>query len=84
MRFFGLLGAVVFLLGAALDAWMLAHFLRVGSFTPYKFVGFIGVTLNIGGVLVFGVALLADMLDRMRVNQERLLYYARRQTYDRR
>jgi len=84
MRFFGLLGAAVFLLGAVLDAWMLAYFLRVGSFTPYKFVGFTGVSLNIGGVLVFGVALLADMLDRMRVNQERLLYHVRRQTYDRR
>lgn len=82
MRFFGALGAVVFSFGVVLDVWLLAYFLRTSSFSPYKFVGFAGVTLNIAGILVFGLALLADMLDRMRVNQERLLYQLRRLTYE--
>ena len=81
MRFFGALGTVVFLVGVVLDTWLWFYFLRTGGFSPYKFVGFIGVVLNIAGLLVFGMALLADMLDRMRVNQERLLYHVRRQSY---
>jgi glycosyltransferase involved in cell wall biosynthesis len=83
MRFFGVLGVLVFLLGLALDGWLLAYFLKNGSFSPYKFVGFVGVTLNVAGILVFGLALLADMLDRMRVNQERLLYYLRKAAHRR-
>jgi glycosyltransferase involved in cell wall biosynthesis len=83
MRFFGVLGVLVFLLGLALDGWLLAYFLQNGSFSPYKFVGFVGVTLNVAGILVFGLALLADMLDRMRVNQERLLYHLRKAAHRR-
>jgi glycosyltransferase involved in cell wall biosynthesis len=82
LRFFGTLGALVFLGGVALDAWLLVHFLRTGSFSPYKFVGFSGLVLNVAGILMFGLALLADMLDRLRVNQERMLYYHRRRFYD--
>lgn len=82
MRFFGWLGAATFLLGLTLDGWLFAYFLRNGSFSPYKFVGFVGVTFNVAGILIFGLALFADMLDRMRVNQERLLYYQRRALFD--
>jgi hypothetical protein len=83
MRFFGVLGVTVFILGAAMNGWLLVYFLRTGSFSPYKFVGFAGVALNAAGILVFGLALIADMLDRMRVNQERLLYYQRKALYAR-
>ena len=81
MRFFGLIGATLFLLGLGLDGWLLAYFKNTGSFTPYKFVGFVGVTLNVAGLLVFGLALLADMLDRLRINQERLLYHLRKSAH---
>ena len=82
MRFFGWLGVAAILLGLGLDGWLFAHFLRTSSFSPYKFEGFVGVTFKIAGSLIFGVALFADMLDRMRINQERLLYYQRRAFYD--
>lgn len=81
MRFFGSLGAAVFVLGVGLDIYMLGYFVYTGQLSPYKFVAFTGVTLNIAGILVFGLALLADMLDRMRINQERILYYERCRLY---
>jgi len=82
LRFFGSIGAAVFALGFILDLGLLWHFARSGSFTPYKFVGFAGVTLNVAGILILGLALLADMLDRMRVNQERILYYHKKHAFD--
>ena len=82
MRFFGWLGVAAILLGLGLDGWLFAHFLRTSSFSPYKFVGFVGVTFNVAGIVIFALALFADMLDRMRINQERLLYYQRRAFYD--
>jgi glycosyltransferase involved in cell wall biosynthesis len=78
MRFFGVSGLAVFLTGAILDAWLMLFFLRTGGFSPYKFVGFTGVSLNVAGILIFGLALLADMLNRTRLIQERTLYYQRR------
>jgi len=37
-----------------------------------------GITFNILGFLVVDIGLVADMLSRIRVNQEKLLYYARK------
>ena len=82
MRFFGATGLALFVLGLICDAWLLAYWLRTGSFSPYKIVGFTGVALNAGGLLVAGLGLLADMLDRMRINQERLLYFHKKHTFE--
>ena len=73
LRFFGTFAAIVLGIGFAMDLWMAIYFLRTGSFSPYKFVGFTGTALLLLGVLILGFALLADMLDRLRVNQERVL-----------
>lgn len=81
LRFFGSLGLVVFLAGVALDSWLMVFFLKTGALSPFKFVGFIGITFNVAGILIFGLALLADMLDRIRTTQERILYYHRRGLY---
>jgi hypothetical protein len=81
LRFFGVAGLLIFAIGVLLNCWLLLYYLRTGSFTPYKVVGFAGVSFNAGGLLVGGLGVLADMLDRMRVNQERLLYYHKLNTY---
>lgn len=82
LRFFGVFAAFVLAIGAALDLWLLFFWLRTGSFSPYKFVGFTGTALLVVGILILGFALLADMLDRLRVNQERVLYQQRRVLFD--
>jgi hypothetical protein len=78
LRFFGLIGCFVLLLGLVMDLWLVGFFLSTGGFSPYKFVGFVGTAFMLVGILVIGFGLLADMLDRLRVNQERLLYQQRR------
>jgi len=82
LRFFGGIGLAVFALGCILDGWLLWHYLETGGFSPYKVVGFTGAALNIVGILLAGLGLLADMLDRIRRNQERILYFHKKSTYD--
>ncbi len=84
IRFFGLLGAIFFVLGLLLDSFVLWHFYSVGSFTPYKSVALGGIYLTSLGIIIWIVGLMADMLDRIRSNQEKILYMLKRQNYDRR
>ena len=84
IRFFGLLGAAFFVAGALLDAFVLWHFFDTGSFTPYKVLALAGIYLNTLGFIIWVVGLMADMLDRIRTNQEKILYLLKRQNYDRR
>jgi hypothetical protein len=74
MRVFGLFAAILFLIGSGFVGFMLGHYFLVGAFTPYKSFGFIGLGFILFGALVFLVALIADMLNRLRRNQDRLLY----------
>jgi glycosyltransferase involved in cell wall biosynthesis len=82
LRFFGGIGLAIFALGCILDGWLLWHYLKTGTFTPYKVVGFSGAALNIVGILLAGLGLLADMLDRIRTNQERILYFHKKRAFD--
>ncbi len=80
-KFFGVLGIFLFLIGLILDIIMLFNFFQTGSFIPYKFVGISGVILNISGLILFIVGLVANMLNRVRQNQERILYYQKKKLY---
>jgi glycosyltransferase involved in cell wall biosynthesis len=82
LRFFGTIGLAVFLLGLVLDGWLLWYYLTAGTFSPYKIIGFTGAALNIVGILLAGLGLVADMLDRIRSNQERILYYHKRHVFE--
>jgi hypothetical protein len=82
LRFFGALGFFIFTAGLILDVLLLIHFVQAGSFSPYKALGFLGGLLNLLGVLTIIMALLADMLDRVRLNQEKLLYFEKKRQYE--
>ncbi len=74
LRFFGWIGATLFGLGLLLDAFIGIRLLVVGAVTPFKTIGFVGLALNIFGLLLLVVGLLADMINRIRRTQERALY----------
>ena len=82
LRFFGYGGIIIFLIGLGFDIFVFIHFLKTGNFSPYKAFGFLGGLLNMIGFLTFIVGLLADMLDRVRINQEKLLYYEKKREYE--
>jgi glycosyltransferase involved in cell wall biosynthesis len=74
MRVFGAIGGFLILIGVGFVAFLLGHYALTGAFTPYKAYGFIGLGFIIFGMLVFLLALIADMIKRVRANQNRLLY----------
>jgi hypothetical protein len=82
LKFFGYGGVILFLIGLGFDIFVMIHFFQSGQFTPYKAFGFLGGLLNMLGLLTFIVGLLADMIDRVRWNQEKLLYYQKKREYD--
>jgi len=74
LKVFGGMGIFLFVVGCVLDVGLLVYFLYAGTFSPYKIVGFAGGFLNIVGIMIFFIGLVADMLFRIRMNQEEILY----------
>lgn len=81
MRIFGMMAVVLCAIGIGFVLFLLGNYAFTGAFTPYKSLGFIGLGFFIFGALVFLVALIADMINRVKANQDRLLYEFRRDKY---
>lgn len=82
MLFFGGMGGILIVIGLVMEIGLGIHFLLTGDFTPYKFIGFTGFGFLVFGLLLVIVGLLADMFNRVRVSQERILYELKRERYD--
>jgi len=81
MRVFGSFGSFCMLIGIGFELFLMSHYALTGSFTPYKSTGFIGLGFIIFGLLILIIALIADMLNRLRINQDKLLYELKRIRY---
>jgi glycosyltransferase involved in cell wall biosynthesis len=77
LRFFGVLSLVVLIPAIGAGVFVTAHWLKTSETAPYTSL----ITLSVGGVLLgllLGVvALLADLIGRLRVQLERLVYESR-------
>jgi glycosyltransferase involved in cell wall biosynthesis len=83
MLFFGGMGGVSILIGLVFEIFMFTHYFLTGQFTPYKSFGFIGLGFLIFGLLLLIIALLADMFNRVRINQERIIYELKKERHGR-
>lgn len=83
LRFFGNLGAINLIVGFGFVGFMLGHYLLTGAFTPYKSFGFIGLGFSVFGLIIIFIGLVADMLNRIRINQERIMYEMRKEQQER-
>jgi glycosyltransferase involved in cell wall biosynthesis len=79
MRFFGRLAAALIVPGIALEAFLVVHYLRAGTFTPHKWAGFSGLGLCALGLVLLLMGILGDMLKRHRIYLEEVLYHVRSQ-----
>lgn len=79
--FFGFPGLVIFSAGFVFGLYSFIYFLITSQTTPVRMYFFIGVALLTFGFLLIILALIADMLKRIRQNQERLLYYQKKKLY---
>lgn len=82
LAFFGAIGAVLALMGGAAEMTVLANFFLAGKTSPYQSFTILGAIFLILGAFSFLIALLADMISRMRETQETMLYLEKRRYYD--
>lgn len=81
LQFFGWVSAVVAAPGVGLWAFLLWHRLRTGSFHPHIWAGFVGASFVGLAALLFFLGVMAEMLKRIRLNQEEMIYHLRVQHY---
>lgn len=74
LRIFGSIGGGSILVSLVFIGFLFVHYFLNGAFTPYKSFGFIGLGFAIFGILIIFIGLMADMLNRIRVNQDKILY----------
>lgn len=72
LRFFGIIGVILFIIGAILSGVFFGHWVVTGSFSPYKFLGFAGIYFVTLAIIFGGLGLVADMLSRILSNQEKM------------
>jgi glycosyltransferase involved in cell wall biosynthesis len=82
-RFFATLAAAFLALGFGLLGFLTVHYLRTGAFSPHIWSGFVGGSLAFLGCMTLVIGFIGDILVRMRLNQEELLYHAKRNAYRR-
>jgi hypothetical protein len=80
MTFFGALSISTLGTALGLGVFFFAHYFITGSFRPHLWAGFLSGFMVILGLLLSITGLLAGMLDRIRKNQEEIIYYERRKT----
>jgi len=72
--FFSTLACAFLLLGVPLLAFLLWHYLRTGAFSPHIWAGFVGGSFCFLGISTLVTGVIGDMLVRIRLNQEDVLY----------
>ncbi|MFL2551664.1 MAG: glycosyltransferase family 2 protein [Arenicellales bacterium] len=74
LKFFWLIALICFVPGSLLGAMFLGHFFINGVFKGYLFAGFTSAFLLGLTVIFLVLGIVADMLGRIRSNQEQILY----------
>lgn len=73
IRVFGGLAAIMMAVAIAFGSFLLVHYVQTSNLSPHKWAGFTSGFFAALGVLIFVTGLLADMMARVRINQERIL-----------
>jgi len=81
MRVFGGISLLFLVLALLCGGFVLCHYIRTGAFSPYIFVAFIAGGFGFIALICYITALLAGMIDRLRVLQDEQLFLLRKQEY---
>lgn len=83
-RFFAAISLLFFLASLAFGIFTFVHFARTGFFSPYKWVGFVSAFCLAFAAISFLAGFVADMLVRIRYNQEETLYFIKKIVFKKR
>lgn len=81
LHFFGWLSLVFFVPGVALIGFLLWHRFTTGRFSPQIWAGFVGASLAALGILVLVTGVVAEMLKRIRLNLDTMIYYEKKRDF---
>lgn len=81
MRVFGGISLVFAVLSLACGIFVLCHYIRTGAFSPYIFVAFLAAGFGFISLICYITALLAGMVNRLRILQDEQLFLLRKQEY---
>jgi glycosyltransferase involved in cell wall biosynthesis len=81
--FFGSIGASVLTLGVVSGLFVFIRWLITLQTSPYSSLLWLGTLLTIVGFLLIVLALVADMLGRLKKNQDEVLYLLKKQACER-
>jgi glycosyltransferase involved in cell wall biosynthesis len=74
--------SLLFLIPAVLcGCFIFLHYLRTGQFSPYIFVGFLAAGLGFMSLVCYITALLAGMINRLRILADEQLFFIRKREY---
>ncbi|MFH1944796.1 MAG: glycosyltransferase family 2 protein [Acidobacteriota bacterium] len=82
MRLMTMIGSIFFFFGLGLGIFFLIHYIGTGAFKPHTWAAVTSGTSLVLGLLMEIVGVIMEMFSRMRLNQEQLLYFARKKHYD--
>lgn len=82
LQFFLSIAAFILLLALFFGGWALTHWIIYATITPYKSFGVIGLSLLGMSAIVTIFAFMADMLGRIRKNQEKILYLLKKTHFE--
>ena len=82
--FFGISGIIIFGIGILFWFYSFVYWIVHSKTTPIRMYFFVGTGLVTFGFLLIVLALIADMLKRIRQNQEEILYKLKKKEYEKR
>lgn len=78
LRFFGWIAAACLVPALGLGAFLMWWWATTGGFSPHKWAGFASAALLGMAMAIFLVGVVAEMLDRLRIAQDELVFRVRR------
>jgi len=80
--FFIAISGAFFAIALALLGFLLVHYLQTGGFSPHIWSGFVGGSFGFLSILTLIMGVIGDMLVRIRLNQEKILYNLKKAAQD--
>ncbi|MBA7564596.1 Undecaprenyl-phosphate 4-deoxy-4-formamido-L-arabinose transferase [subsurface metagenome] len=78
--FFSYIALSFFIISIFFGSILLYTYISRGSFSPNIWSGFVGGTFLFISIIFFAVGFIADVVKRIRINQEKILYLLKRNT----
>jgi len=82
LKFFGLPGLALLLFGGLVNLSLLIRWIYKGVVSPYNTLVIVGVVFIVIGSLIMLLAIISDMIGRQKRIQEEILYYTKKDYFD--